>query len=323
MNIVKLKDVIMPEEFKMSEFFNTKLKGKYAYWIQMRYIFPLDSLCYGEYIKYEQKDPMDFLSDKTKPHIDLYSEEYCMIDFVNLFIDLCETEEVNNVYKYIAANEYSTDPDIDINALRNFRTWLATELLRLNSGLYDDHLGKYTDEQVHMLEYYKNGMYNDIVKYLNIFGNKEPYISNAKTNLTGCGCSNNYNTNNIMSISAISTCDAKSIYTDNIHALMVKTFEDPKFWMSINTNFIKVFKKYIDNIIKVGLTIETSFDKNPFEECSCLENTKSNNTKILERLSVSLGYIIDKSTDGHMNYIHDALYEWSEYLYEKMNWQIR
>ena len=119
MNIVKLKDVLMPSEFKMADFFNTKLKGRYAYWIQMRYIIPLDSLNYCTYIKYEQMDPMDFLSEDVKPHIDLYSEEYCMIDFVNEFVDSCETEEINNAYKYIAANAYATDFDIDINMLSN------------------------------------------------------------------------------------------------------------------------------------------------------------------------------------------------------------
>ena len=54
MNIVKLNDILIPESFKLAEFFNSKLKGKYAYWVQMRYIFPLDSLDYKTYIKYEQ-----------------------------------------------------------------------------------------------------------------------------------------------------------------------------------------------------------------------------------------------------------------------------
>ena len=56
MNIVKLKDILMPSDYRISELFNTKLKGKYAYWVKMRYIFPLDSLDYKTYINYEQLD---------------------------------------------------------------------------------------------------------------------------------------------------------------------------------------------------------------------------------------------------------------------------
>ena len=321
MNIVKLKDVLMPSEFAMADFFNSKLKGKYAYWIQMRYIFPLDSLNYCSYIDYEQMDFKDFTEDGVK-YIDLYSEEYCMIDFVNYFVDLCETEEVNNVYKYIAANAYATDEDIDINTLRGFRTWLATELLNLNSGLYEDHLGKYSEEQIHMLEFYKNNMYNDVIKYLNMFGSKDVRIVNNTTK-NSCGCATT-NINSIYNTGSISTCNARNIYVDNIHNLMVKTFEDPNFWIAINTNFIKVFKKRIDNIIKAGFTIEIGSDKNPYIECSCSDSTiNTNGTKILERLSTALGYIIDKSTMGHINFIHDALYDWAEYLYEKMIWEIR
>ena len=32
MNIIKLKDVIMPNDIPQAEYFNKYLKGKYAYW---------------------------------------------------------------------------------------------------------------------------------------------------------------------------------------------------------------------------------------------------------------------------------------------------
>lgn len=322
MNIVKLKDIVMPNEFKMADFFNSKLKGRYAYWIQMRYIFPLESLNYSSYIKYEQADPIDFLSDNTPDHIDLYSEEYCMIDFVNVFVDLCATEEANNAYEFIASNAYATDADIDINRLRGFRTWLAAELLKLDYGLYNEHLGKYSNEVIHMLEFYKNGMYNDVVKYLNIFGGVT--VNSTGRNISNCGCGCNNNVSSLYNIDTISVCDPKAIYISNIHDMMVKTFEEPSFWIKTNIDFVKVFKKYIDNIIKAGFIVNIPTDKSTkFVECDCnniVSTNKSNS--ILNKLSIALGYIIDENTVGNINFIHDALYNWAEYLYDYMEWKI-
>lgn len=321
MNIVKLRDRLMPNNYKMAELFNTRLKGKYAYWIQMRYIFPLDSLSYKEYIKYEQLDEIDFLSSDIIEHIDLYDEDCCMIDFVNAYVDICATEDANNIYNYIASNEYTTDSDVDIDMLRRFRAWLAEELLKLNSGIYLDHTGKYTDEQVHMLEYYKNNMYDDVVKYIDAFANKTAAIKNAIASNCGC-CSSNAVSS--LYTNDITVCDPSSIYTASIHNFMVKTFEDPQFWISLNADFIKLFKKYIDNIIQVGFVInKPQTVSNSFVECNCSTANDYNSTSdILNKLSISLGYIIDNDTNGHLNYMHDAFYNWAEHLYEYMYWPI-
>ena len=45
-------------------------------------------------------------------------------------------------------------------------------------------------------------------------------------------------------------CDTISIYKDNIHKLMVKTFESLNFWKQFDIDFLRVFKKYVDNILK-------------------------------------------------------------------------
>ena len=41
MNIIKLRDIVLSNDYKIADFYNANLKGKYAYWVQMRYIFPL------------------------------------------------------------------------------------------------------------------------------------------------------------------------------------------------------------------------------------------------------------------------------------------
>lgn len=320
MNIIKLKDVLMPKEFAMADLFNTKLKGKYAYCIQMRYIFPLDSLCYANYVRYEQLDAIDFLDSDILPHIDLYSEEFCMIDFVHEFVDTCATNEANDIYKYVYANEFVTDVDIDMSMIRMFRSWLAKEILRFNTDLQGKYIGLYDPKVVHMLEYYSNNMYNEVVKSLTDFGSSSNIVSNASKN--ACGCCNS-NISSLYNSDTIAVCDALEIYRNNIHALMVSTFQDINFWKQFNVEFIKMFKKYIDNIITVGLTVNKPVSANAFIECSCSSNSATdNNNTILNRLSKSLGYIIDEETTGHLNYIHDALYDWAEYLYEYMYWPI-
>ena len=114
MNIIKLKDVVMPDSYRLSEFFNKNLKGKYAYWVKMRYIFPLDSLDYKTYIQYEQLDNVYMLGANILPHIDLYSEECNMYNFASEYIDHDETEVINSMTSYVIANKYVADADIDI-----------------------------------------------------------------------------------------------------------------------------------------------------------------------------------------------------------------
>lgn len=316
MNIVKINDILLPKEFKMSKFFNEQLKGKYAYWVKMRYIFPLDSLNYNTYIKYEQLDTVHMLGDDILPHIDLYSEEYCMIDFVNIYINICETEKINSVCKYMVKNEYVTDDDLDISKLRVFRSWLADQLLFLNTGIGGHDLGMYTPEQKHVLEYYKNDMYNDTINILSVFGKEN---STERVIKQSCGCCNSVN-DNIYSLENKSFCDALSIYRNNLHKLMVEMFSDVNFWSKLNRDFIGLFKKYIDNIIKVGFVIDNT--NKVIISCECSISDTSNNEKLLKNLSIALGYIIDDDIIGHKNFISDVLYNWAEYLYDYMSWKI-
>ena len=51
----------------------------------------------------------------------------------------------------------------------------------------------------------------------------------------------------------------------NVHNLMVSTFKDPAFWISLNTEFIKVFKKYIDNIAALGFNMLMLYTEDVYE----------------------------------------------------------
>jgi hypothetical protein len=324
MNIIKLNDIVVPEEYSFASFFNEELKGKYAYWIQMRYIFPLSSLNYRTYVQYEQLDPADFKNAEAKgilPHIDMYSEECCMLCFTEKYIDCETTEFANAIHDFKIANNYVTDPDIDISKLRNFRTWLATEILKFNTSTCSEgvYLNGLTDNQIHMLEYYKNNMYNEVTKQLSIFGVENAF--SLVSNQTSCNCCQT-NVGGLYNITGVPGCNALDIYVKNLHNLMVQTFENVDFWLHFNKDFIAVFKKYIDNIIKTGLIVTEPNDGVLYAICTC---NKSNNVyeTMLKNLSEALQYIIDDEVKGHLNFIHDALYNWAEHLYDRMYWNIK
>ena len=253
------------------------------------------------------------------PHIDLYSEDCANINFAQIYIDVDLTEAANSTNDFRSSNMYVTDADMSMDNLKVFRTWLAKELLAMNTDENGNYLNLYNDEQIHMLEYYKNNMYNEVVKFLDKFGNSSAYVEYNN----GCSCCSNNTPNNMV---FVDSCDAISIYRKNIHSFMNTTFSNVDFWSSCNKTFLHLFKKYIDNIITSKLVINndysTSFGVNIIATCNC-DDSKNNISFIrsMENLSKSLEFIINDDIVGHKNFIYDALDNWSKYLYEKMYWK--
>lgn len=313
MNIIKLKDVIMPDKHSVSEIFNNHLKDRYAYWVQMRYIVPISFMKHGEYVDCEQ----DEKKIKKFPHIDMYSMECCMLQFVENYVDVKETDKINSVSEFILKNEQIPDIDITVAELKKFRRWLAETLLNMSDSMDDlNEEVKFTDETIHILQYYANDMYNDVVKYLTMFTNEVASIDNSTKSTCDC-CSNDI----MFKTLPIYTCDSLDIYKKNIYRKMVEMFSDVNFWTKWSDEFISLFKKYIDNIIKINLKINNkpSYDSN-YRDCVCNKENDDQNTSILKRLSTSLEYILNKTYNSHKNYIYDALYDWSSMLYEYMQW---
>lgn len=315
MNIIKLKDINKQGD----TFFNKHLKGKYAYWVHMRYIVSFDHMRHEGYVACEEDiDKLLIKEDGTypkpfgAPYIDIYNSD------IVPYIDIYETDKANCIVKYRMQNEYATDCNITIDELKKFRTWLATQLLRFDQ----DNLGNqsniiYDNKETHVLEYYKNGMYDDVVKYLSVFGQSEVALSNIET--SSCGCGNN----NLSSLynSSLSTCDALFIYRKNIYKKMVEIFSNIDFWNQFPKEFILEFKKYIDNIIKCDFKLSQSSYISDFIDCGCSNiDDQSLLQTILKRLSESLQYIAEGQLMGHKNYIADSFKEWSEKLYEIMEW---
>jgi hypothetical protein len=314
MNIIKLKDAIMSENNSISGIFNTFLKGRYAYWIQMRYIVPFEFMGHEGYVACEeditkllQKADGSYPRPYGCPYIDMYSEDRCIMKYIDMEL----TDAANSISKFKLENDNVPDGDLTINMLKNFRTWLAQTILDLDA-LKDslDNI-KLDDVQKHVMEYYANNMYNDVVKYLSVFNSINSFSGN-----TSCGCCSD----TTLSAFTISDCDSLTTYKDNVKLKMVEMFSDISFWTQYPVDFLKKFKQYIDNIIKVGLKINNKEDKyNAYKDCTC-SDYGSNSTALLQKLSESLGYMISNEYKQHKNFIYDSFYNWSLYIYEFMQW---
>lgn len=330
MNIIKLKDIIMPDSNPKSAFFNKYLKGKYAYWIQMRYIVPfgLDRLgdapvgmkhegyvaCEEDITKLLQREDGSWPKPYGSENIDLYSDSEFM-----KYVDDIETDKINSTVEYRLKNKYSSDEDITIDELKQFRTWLAKELLFMDqSEKGEQNYRHFNSTETHVLEYYAFNMYDDTIKILSEFGGQRVSIPNLTQN--SCGC----NSTNLSSLYIESTnvCDPISIYRENIYNRMVNMFSEVSFWSRWSKEFILEIKKYVDNIINMNFPLHHSTLSNSFNDCGCLaiDDPQDNFIGILKRLSVSLNYIYNDDLSGHKNYISSALNDWSSQLYENMSW---
>ena len=314
MNIIKLKDIIKPGD----EFFNKYLKGKYAYWIHMRYIVPLSHMRHEGYVACEEniekllkREDGTYPKPYGCPYIDVH--DYDIIPY----IDVYETDKVNNIMEYRRLNQYVTDSNITLDEIKKFRTWLATELLKFDQNNKEEQINNiYDDNTTHMLMYYKNGMYDVVIKYLSGINNQ---VIVNDVNMSDCGCGGNYN---ILNNYKVSSCDPISIYRKDLYTKMVVLFSNMDFWTQFPKEFINSFKSYIDNIIECNLPLSQSSYINKFADCTCVNNSDSQNenASILKRLSQSLEYIYNDNLYSHKNYINDALTDWSKVLYESMEW---
>lgn len=300
MNIIKLKDTIMPSTVEGFELFNQSLKGKYAYWVHMKYVVPFTEMDTQTYVGCEGNINLLLNSDIS----------YMDVDKISDYVDSAETDKVNNINHLELINSYSPDEDITIDELRLFRSWLAKQLFHMSPNTTDFKV-------LHILNYYINDLYDNTVKILSDFGQTQVTVGPLDTSSCGCHGSNIsslYNTE-------MTVCDPLSVYRKNVYNKMVEVFSDVTYWTQWPTAFIEEFKKYIDNIIKCNFPLSTTDWYKDFVDCGCSNKSEQDAAiEILKRLSVSLGYIKDGQVVGHKNFINDALYDWSSKLYEKMKW---
>lgn len=311
----------MPNDMPQAEYFNKYLKGKYAYWVQMRYIVSFEHMRHEGYVACEE-DITKLLQNEDgtwprpygAPSLDVYDPK------IIHYVDEIETDRINNTIEFRMKNKYAPDEDITIDELKNFRTWLASELLLMDQTELGEQKNSYfTESETHILKYYASGMYDNTIKILSEFGVTTASIDLGVT-MTDCGCSHSSNLSSLYN-NSISTCDPIYIYRKNIYQKMVQMFSNIEFWDRWAKEFILTFKKYIDNIINLNLPINQSILSNSFADCGCSSNDSQMRTiSILKRLSTALDYIQNEKISGRKNYINDAFRDWSSMLYENMQW---
>lgn len=317
MNIIKLKDKIMPADQPQAELFNNHLKGKYAYWIQMKYVVSFDHMRHEGYVACEKNiDKLLQKEDGTYPKP--YGAPSIVVYDIMDYVDTIETDRINNTVEYRLKNSYSPDDDITIDELKMFRTWLAKELLKMDqTELGEQRNTFFTNTETHTLQYYAAEMFDNTVKVLTEFGKYNASISTVDTSSCGChgsSLSSLYNTE-------LNACDPVEIYKENVYNKMVDMFSTESFWSRWSPEFINEFKKYIDNIIKCNFQLSQTQWMAEFDDCGCQnKSVQDAGIAILKKLSIALEYIRDGKCSGHKNYINDALYDWASQLYEKMQW---
>lgn len=311
MNLIKFKDEL-PTGLNPTQLdkYVTYFKGRYALFIRMRWAIPVDKISVTDYVGFERNG----LDPGTGSYPDeIYSQPWIAdLDGFELgftgMIDEAETNAINDLSKYIYANSIVTDEELTIDQIKRFRTWLAESLLEI---------GAHPEESTEMLDYYAKGMYNAIVKSLGRISGGAQLI---KTGVSGCGCGSGTNLSGLYNES-LSVCDPLDMYRQHIYKEMVALFSTISFWQEQPVDFIKKFKQYIDNIIRLNLPLRRSAYAGVFADCTCVPKTGQEEAiQILIKLSVALSHIIDGSVAGNLNLISNAFNQWAAELYEMMEW---
>ena len=260
-------------------------------------------------------------SEDADKFIKTHNPEYTYIDqwddnndWILNVIDVQETEKINSVEEYMRSNEF-TPENITLDELKNFRTWLAENLLVFK--------GELTDNQRHTLTYYAEGMTDETIKWLTEFGQLTVGTKITDGLISTCGCGGSSNVSSLYN-SSVGLCDPINIYKTNLHRSMVEMFSDIDFWSDLNKGFLKEIVLYLEGILKAGLSlvVDTTAPSDSFS-CRCLGNKSSAQEiaqSVIEDLIVSFNYIIHEDTSGHKLNILQTLSRWSDTLYEVMQW---
>lgn len=301
MNLIKFKDIIKPGD----DLFNTHLKGKWAWWVHMKYVVPMDQLDQRGYVQAE----MNPCTLRGRIFWDSVID-----DTLEAYIDLEETNRAGAADSYIKTNELVSAPGLSLADIKNFRTWLAATLLDLDAedGIQKEVL--YDPKTTHMLEFYKNGMYDSTMKWLGAFWTGPSY--QMPTKLSSCGCVTS-SISSVLNAVVTGNCDHISPYKQGIHAHMVSTFANISFWASLPTGVLERIKEYIDSILQAGLGFTDRSLK--ITDCAC-SSQPDKMQEMLRKLSDAFRSIIDDDICGSKNYITSVLKEWADYIYEHMQW---
>ena len=307
MNIVKFQDTILNESnnnHMLSEekvnLFNNKLKGKYAYAINFKFVVPFEDITFEQYYEISKNESA------------IEGITYIELNNVLEFIDQSKSQLANSITVFEEANKFTTDSDITLDELKRFRTWLADMLYTL----FNDNLDSITKE---MLNYYREEMRDDTIEHLSYFANGTEHDLISTTNTSTCGCQNN---TQIFNQYAISSCNPIYMYRKGVYEKMVSIFSDIDFWLKLNKDFLNEIKRYIDGIIKCNFPLYTSQFSTELHDCGCLtqNSAQEERMQILIDLSSCFYFLATDNYINKKNHISLTLNKWASLLYERMRW---
>lgn len=307
MNIVKFQDTVLNESNNKNmlsaekvNLFNNKLKGKYAYAINFKFVVPFEDITFEQYYEISNDESI------------IYGIDYIDLNNISEFIDLSKTQIANSITVFEESNKFTTDSDITLDELKRFRTWLADMLYTL----FNDSLDSITKE---MLNYYREEMNDDTIDHLSYFANGTEHDLISTTNASSCGCQNN---TQIFNQYAISSCNPIYMYRKGVYEKMVSVFSDIDFWLKLNKDFLKEIKRYIDGIIDCNLPLHTSQFSTALHDCGCLtrNNVQEERMQILKDLSSCFYFLESDNYINKKNHISLTLNKWASLLYERMRW---
>jgi len=322
MNIIKFTDSVIEGR----EWYNSHLRGKYAYWVHCKYVVPLDSILQSIYISLEEETDENIVLYLNTEGIEVITSDD---DWVS--IDRTATEAVNSIDIYRVANAFVAKDNIPLDDLKKFRTWLATNLLNyINAFKNMPEYAKYWDENVaHVLQYYVDGMLDDTVKWLNKFGGMSVNITNPSMTACGCEAGSGSNLSSLYGEKVI-TCDTVSIYKENIKQYMIQIFSNVSLWEDINTvdnKFLPEIIKYLNGIITENLPLVQSISTlSDTFSCKCLSTSGAGQIQAQAALQNVIGVfdlIINQSsstTSTPKISMSSILSIWASSLYENMEW---
>lgn len=305
MNIIKFIDTPVAGK----TWYNNNIRGKYTYWIHCKFVVSFDNeLNYYDVEKLSDDDIILYFNENNIIFLNTDSTD----EWVLAYVDESSTALANSISKFIKANSFIPDDDITLDELKKFRSWLAENML---------DMGDWDDNSKHILEYYKNDMSDDVVKWLNYFGASEIGIYSSAISSV-CGCSGNGNLSSLYNDSLIN-CDPLSVYRKNIKSGMIDLFSNVDSWKELPKEFLDEIIKYLQGIIKANLPLVSESDTLDIYSCKCLSDGNLAQTqaqKILSDLIDVFTWIKNDEISGHKNNIYTVLTNWSTNLYEKMKW---
>lgn len=313
MNLIKYKDIILDGESGLTpgqiSIFNEHIRGKYVYCMYWYWIMPLEKTANTQVSQWEY-DLCNGIKTKTEVQSNILSQNipHLFYNQIKDYIDLSSTETINDVSKYKIFNQY-IPKDITLDEIKKFRTWLAETLLSFQP----------TDtKEIKILTYYKNKMSDDTVSSLEMFDLNKIILNKTVTNACNCGC-----TNTGSSIDIYNNCQPVEMYRKSVYYSMIDLFSNIEYWTARDEDFLIMFKRYVDGVIKANLDLTKPTYIDDFVECGCnleIKTKQERSINRLKKLSEAIQMMKDNNISGNKNYIISALNEWATYLYEIMEW---